>query len=269
MMIGWRTGVSILIAMVLANGCVAATTSTRTVPIGSEETTKVETTAPEVDETTPSPAVPPPSIEPKEDELPKEPVPAPQISHSAFPPSLKTCKGLQVSNSPKIDSELNIVHYVSMYEVRPGIQLALAPVSQGCFSSGYGPRTSSGKVRNHFGIDIAPFPRGSASDVLAAGSGKIVEAERHSALGNMVVINHGGDLYTRYAHLAEFAAGVSVGAEVKTGQVLGPMGDTADWPLAVHLHYEVLTGDYDDRKRSFGLERHNLYKLVETQQRLP
>ncbi|HVZ29236.1 MAG TPA: M23 family metallopeptidase, partial [Asticcacaulis sp.] len=60
-------------------------------------------------------------------------------------------------------------------------------------------------------------------------------------------------VYTRYCHLKAFADGVAAGTHVTAGEVIGFMGNTANPPVAVHLHYEMLTGDYDTPKKSFGL----------------
>lgn len=87
----------------------------------------------------------------------------------------------------------------------------------------------------------------------AAGAGRIVEAVSRSDYGNMIVLDHGGGVYTRYAHLARFSSGVRKGASVQMGQTLGPIGKSGASTI-VHLHYEVLTGDYDTSAKSFGLD---------------
>ncbi len=127
-----------------------------------------------------------------------------------------------------------------------GVSLLLKPATKSCLSSGHGYR--GGKL--HKGVDYFSDMGG---DVLAAGDGVIAEAVTRSDYGNMLVIDHGNGVYTRYAHLARFASGVREGANVSQGQVLGPIGMTGASSI-VHLHYEVLTGDINTNAGSFGLE---------------
>lgn len=134
-----------------------------------------------------------------------------------------------------------------------GVTLLLMPATKSCLSSGFGYR--SGKL--HKGVDYYSDQGG---DVLAAGEGTIVEAVIRADYGNMVVIDHGDGVYTRYAHLARFGDGVRKGAAVKLGQPLGPIGQTGAVSIT-HLHYEVLTGDYGTRAKSFGLEPIDPYGL--------
>ena len=77
---------------------------------------------------------------------------------------------------------------------------------------------------------------------------------------NVIVIDHGAGVYTRYSHLARFGRGVREGANVRQGQVLGPIGKTGASSI-VHLHYEVLIGDYNTAAKSFGLEAKDPFKL--------
>jgi murein DD-endopeptidase MepM/ murein hydrolase activator NlpD len=48
-----------------------------------------------------------------------------------------------------------------------------------------------------------------------------------------------------------------IGARVKQGQQIGLMGNTAAYRIPIHLHYELLTGDYANPKGSFGLKAVN------------
>ena len=80
--------------------------------------------------------------------------------------------------------------------------------------------------------------------VLAGGDGKILEMKYRDDYGNMILIDHGGGVYTRYAHLASFGKGSPPGVSVKAGEALGLMGNSASYQIPIHLHYEVLVGDY-------------------------
>ncbi|MEM8770678.1 MAG: peptidoglycan DD-metalloendopeptidase family protein [Pseudomonadota bacterium] len=127
-----------------------------------------------------------------------------------------------------------------------GVTLMLKPATKSCLSSGFGYRNG----RLHKGVDYFTDMGGQA---LAGGDGVIVEAVTRSDYGNMLVIDHGNGVYTRYAHLARFSAAAKEGASVKRGDVLGPIGMSGASSI-VHLHYEVLTGDFDTPAKSFGLE---------------
>lgn len=152
---------------------------------------------------------------------------------------------MTVQNSPRADAEGRISPYAPVVLVN-GVPIAAGPVRDACLSSGYGPRNS----RLHKGVD---YHNETGGPVLAGGDGVIVEMVYRKDYGNMLLIDHGGGVYTRYAHLASFGAGLTTGVTVKAGEQIGLMGNTGDYAVPVHLHYEVLTGDYNTPKRSFGL----------------
>jgi murein DD-endopeptidase MepM/ murein hydrolase activator NlpD len=85
----------------------------------------------------------------------------------------------------------------------------------------------------HTGIDFgAPI----GMRVKATAAGTVVEADRNGGYGNMVEIDHGGGIATRYAHLS--AIMVKVGQKVERGTVIGLVGSTGR-STGPHLHYEV------------------------------
>ena len=135
-----------------------------------------------------------------------------------------------------------------------GVSLLVAPVTKACLSSGFGLRGTGGRL--HKGVDYYSDQGG---EVLAAADGLILEATYRDDYGYMLVIDHGGGVYTRSAHLKRFAEGIDAGVRVAQGQVLGPIGNSGAYTKVVHLHYEVLTGDYDNPKRSFGLQPVNVF----------
>lgn len=126
-----------------------------------------------------------------------------------------------------------------------GVTLLKAPATKSCLSSGFGQRNG----RLHKGVD---YNSDTGGDALAAGDGIILEKMFRKDYGNMVLIDHGKGVYTRYAHLARIRAGIDVGDNVSRGDILGPIGQTGA-TQALHLHLEVLTGDYGNSKQSFGL----------------
>ena len=85
----------------------------------------------------------------------------------------------------------------------------------------------------HEGLDfVAPY----GAPVLAAAGGVVVSAGYHHEFGNMVEINHGGELITRYAHMATIM--VTTGTMVRRGQQIGELGSTGR-STGPHLHFEV------------------------------
>lgn len=163
---------------------------------------------------------------------------------------LFACK-MAVSNAPPLAPDRRVVHAPSRVTIN-GVDLRLAPVSEGCLSSGFGPRGG----KRHGGIDY--FAR--RGDVLAAGDGVIKEAASRADFGNMILIDHGRGVYTRYAHLASFDRAFAPGQKVKDGQRLGPIGATGA-AAAPHLHYEILSGSFVSGAGSFGLSQHDPFAL--------
>lgn len=111
---------------------------------------------------------------------------------------------------------------------------SLWPVD-GWVSSGFGYRRDpfTGRRDHHRAIDISTR-RG--EPVLATAAGRVVEAGRNSDYGNLVEINHGFGLFTRYGHLSAFD--VQAGDTVERGEVIGRAGRTGR-ATGNHVHYEV------------------------------
>jgi murein DD-endopeptidase MepM/ murein hydrolase activator NlpD len=85
----------------------------------------------------------------------------------------------------------------------------------------------------HAGLDIAA-DRG--SPVYATADGVVTQAAREGAYGQLVIVDHGYGLETRYGHLSAYK--VKPGDQVKRGDVLGLVGSTGR-STGSHLHYEV------------------------------
>ena len=157
---------------------------------------------------------------------------------------LRLCPGMSVSNSPAADSERWIIDFKPVILVGQ-VVMVTAPANDVCLSSGLGLRAG----RPHQGIDLTSNPPG---PVYAAAPGRVVEARWSSGFGNQVLIDHGHGVYTRYAHLDSFDPGVSIGSAIGFGQLVGQMGATGN-AQGPHLHFEILTGDYDNPMASKGL----------------
>jgi murein DD-endopeptidase MepM/ murein hydrolase activator NlpD len=91
-----------------------------------------------------------------------------------------------------------------------------------------------GIVRKHEGID---FAADAGTPVMAAGDGVIARREWTGGYGNLVEIRHANGVVTRYGHLQGFATGLTAGARVSQGDVIGFVGSTG-LATGPHLHYE-------------------------------
>ena len=104
------------------------------------------------------------------------------------------------------------------------------------FTSGYGVRSDPfrGRAAMHAGVDLAG-PLG--TPIYATADGIVGRAEyNNGGYGNLVEINHGQGIQTRYGHLSRFAA--RAGQRVRRGDLVGYMGSTGR-STGSHLHYEV------------------------------
>ncbi len=92
----------------------------------------------------------------------------------------------------------------------------------------------TGRSALHTGLDFQADP---GTPILAAAGGVVVVQEYHAAYGNMVEIDHGNGLVTRYAHALTTA--VKKGDLIKRGQKIATVGSTGR-STGPHLHFEVL-----------------------------
>ncbi len=110
-------------------------------------------------------------------------------------------------------------------------------------SSLYGPRKNPSGWKFHHGLDMGAFK---GTPVKAVAPGEITEARHDShGYGKMIVVTHGNQYQTRYAHLDKIL--VSVGQHVERGTVIGRVGATGyvrGHHDGSHLHFEVLTANH-------------------------
>jgi murein DD-endopeptidase MepM/ murein hydrolase activator NlpD len=110
-------------------------------------------------------------------------------------------------------------------------------------SSRFGPRSDPflGTARLHSGLDFAG-PTG--TPVIATGAGVVLSAGWGGGYGNLIQVDHGNGVVTRYAHLSEIKA--APGQPVSRGQIIGLVGSTGR-STGPHLHYETrMSGEAAD-----------------------
>ena len=105
-------------------------------------------------------------------------------------------------------------------------------------SSDYGMRMHPTKhvYKMHTGIDISA-PNGTS--ICAADSGTVILARYYGSYGKCVIVDHGNNVVTLYAHMSSI--GASVGQSVSRGQTIGRVGSTGA-STGNHLHFEVRVG---------------------------
>ncbi|GAA0703235.1 peptidoglycan DD-metalloendopeptidase family protein [Marinobacterium maritimum] len=102
-----------------------------------------------------------------------------------------------------------------------------------------------GKKRPHRGVDYAAA---TGTPIKAAGDGKIIWRGTKGGYGRTIILQHGGNITTLYAHMSRYQKGLSNGSRVKQGQVIGYVG-ASGLATGPHLHYEF---------RSNGVHRNPL-----------
>jgi murein DD-endopeptidase MepM/ murein hydrolase activator NlpD len=109
------------------------------------------------------------------------------------------------------------------------------PVHTGWYSSNFGWRIDpfTGQKAFHEGVD---FMAETGTAVYAAGAGVVVYSDKSNGYGNMVEIDHGNGLITRYGHASRLL--VKVGDVVLKGQKIAEVGSTGR-STGPHLHFEV------------------------------
>ena len=144
------------------------------------------------------------------------------------------------ANAPAFDKAVSSVERNLVVEDQLRREVPFAPVrrpliGQAEVSSpfGYRPDPFLGRPALHPGVDLV---QAFGATVKATGAGRVVHAGPMGGYGNMVEIDHGGGLATRYGHMAEIL--VEEGQEVEAGAPLGRLGSTGR-STGPHLHYEV------------------------------
>lgn len=135
--------------------------------------------------------------------------------------------------------QLGVLTLVESRLFQARLSALMVPSTQpvdGPVGSGFGFRSDpfTGRPALHSGLDFAVEP---GTPILAAAGGVVVSAENHPAYGNLLEIDHGNNLVTRYAHCSKID--VKPGDIVRRGQVIALSGNTGR-STGPHLHFEVL-----------------------------
>ena len=138
----------------------------------------------------------------------------------------------QVSSRQKLEDEL---------------YLEGRPITWGWLSSRYGFRSDpfTGKRTWHAGVDLAGKD---GSDIISVAGGVVTYAGERHGYGNLVEVDHGDGLVTRYAHCKTIKT--NVGDVVQKGQVLALMGSTGR-STGPHVHFEVIRGGKTENPETY------------------
>ena len=104
-------------------------------------------------------------------------------------------------------------------------------------------------IRAHRGVDYAA-PKG--TKIKASGDGKIIFRGIKSGYGNVIILQHGDNITTLYAHMSGFNSAFKLGDRVRQNQVIGYVGSSG-LATAPHLHYEYRVNGVHKNPRTVKL----------------
>ncbi|MCF8720852.1 M23 family metallopeptidase [Nitrospina gracilis] len=122
--------------------------------------------------------------------------------------------------------------------------------TRGWVTSGFGYRKSpfTGLPEKHEGLDIASRK---GSEIRATADGKVITAGRQYGYGNLVEIDHGYGVITRYGHNSKNM--VKVGDSIERGDLIALVGNTGR-STGPHVHYEIIVDGVPVNPRNYILE---------------
>ncbi|HVK96087.1 MAG TPA: M23 family metallopeptidase [Noviherbaspirillum sp.] len=154
---------------------------------------------------------------------------------------------------------MNVIETTLMgHKIQSRLLPTVQPVNVSYNSSGFGRRLDPFTGRNtfHEGIDFAA-PTG--TPIVAAAGGVVIAAQYHHQFGNMVEVDHGNDMVTRYAHASRLRA--KLGDIVRRGQHIADVGSTGR-STGAHLHFEVLVKGMQQDPHKFLVAGANQAKMA-------
>jgi murein DD-endopeptidase MepM/ murein hydrolase activator NlpD len=154
-------------------------------------------------------------------------------------PSLLQLQQMVAGLDAATDQNTDIFTLVESRLLEKRLQALMIPNSppiDGPVGSGFGFRLDpiTGRTALHTGLD---FPADVGTPIHAAAGGLVLQSAWHPEYGNVLEIDHGNGLSTRYAHCSKIL--VAAGALVKRGQEVALVG-TSGRSTGPHLHFEVL-----------------------------
>ncbi|MFY9510469.1 MAG: M23 family metallopeptidase [Rubrivivax sp.] len=161
---------------------------------------------------------------------------APTPVHS---PSMAQLQQLVTGLDAATDQSTDVFTLVEARLLEARLQALMVPNSapvDGPVGSGFGfrPDPLSGRAALHTGLD---FPADIGTAIHAAAGGLVLDRGWHPEYGNVLEIDHGNGLSTRYAHCSRVL--VAAGQLVKQGQKVAEVGNSGR-STGPHLHFEVL-----------------------------
>jgi murein DD-endopeptidase MepM/ murein hydrolase activator NlpD len=159
-----------------------------------------------------------------------------------------------VANTPSVQSNHPQSIAMAMLNTlppKPTVLGSVKEINNSNISSDYGSRIGpfTGLHENHNGLDI---PAELGSPILAAGKGTVLYAAHAPGYGNLVEIDHGQGIITRYGHAQKLL--VKAGEIIQQSQQIGTVGSTGK-STGPHLHFEISKGGISiDPKILFAIE---------------
>ncbi len=108
-------------------------------------------------------------------------------------------------------------------------------------------------IRAHKGVDYAAS---TGTPVKAVGDGRVEFIGVKGGYGRVIILKHGSQYTTLYAHLSRYRSGLSVGTKIRQGQVIGYVG-ASGLATAPHLHYEFRINGIHKNPMTVALPRAN------------
>jgi murein DD-endopeptidase MepM/ murein hydrolase activator NlpD len=146
-----------------------------------------------------------------------------------------------------MESHLSLLEQVAQQRANTLLHTPSVWPIKGAITSHYGNRADpfNGEAEMHLGLDISALYN---AQIHAPADGVVIYSERKAAYGNLLIVDHGNGLTTRYGHLSRSL--VTVGQKVKRGEVVALVGTTGR-STAPHLHYEVRKNDRPVNPRTY------------------
>jgi hypothetical protein len=164
-----------------------------------------------------------------------------QVNAGEFPSAFVTLPAtLGDLGDPELTAdELNLLdQYIGQVSPDPHWLKGLSPPAFPRLGAEFGlyRQFNGGAWQRHTGVD---YPITTGTPVLAPAAGQVVLVATMPIRGNYILLDHGGGLFSGYAHLS--AVLVAQGDRVEAGQVLGEVGSTGR-STGPHLHWEIALG---------------------------